>query len=203
MFITLEGIDGSGKTTAMNYIREYFESKNKKVFTTREPGGCFISEKIREIILEANFSEMDSWTEALLYIAARKEHVEKIIKPSLEEGYIVISDRFTDSTIAYQGGGRSLGFENIQNVQKIVLEDFKPDLTILFDLEIKTANQRINLRDEKNKFDLAEDDFKLKIQESYNKLHSQEPERIKKINSNLTVEEIQESLKTILDRLVF
>lgn len=199
MFITIEGMDGSGKTTAIAPIKECLESMGFKVLLTREPGGHKVSEEIRKIIL-ADYSEgIHPWTEALLYIASRKEHIDKVVVPALAEGYVVISDRFMDSTSAYQGNARGLGIEKVNEIQEIVLDGCIPDLTIYFDLNMEEAERRINKRPElKNRLDRENFDFKLKVKEGYDQLVKSHPNRIKVIDANLGIKEVQQETKRII-----
>lgn len=142
LFITIEGMDGSGKTTQINKLKEYFENKGQHVVLTREPGGTVISEVIREIILDVKYTEMDSVTEALLYAASRAQHVRERIVPSLERGDIVICDRFVDSSIVYQGYARGLGEEQVQMINEYATGGLKPDVTFFLDLEHKKGMDR-------------------------------------------------------------
>ncbi|WP_027063508.1 dTMP kinase [Mesoplasma seiffertii] len=199
MFITIEGMDGSGKTTAIAPIKECLESLGYKVLLTREPGGHKVSEEIRKVIL-ADYSEgMHPWTEALLYIASRKEHIDKVVVPALQQGYVVISDRFMDSTSAYQGNARGLGIAKVNEIQEIVLDGCIPDLTIYFDLNMEEAERRINKRPElKNRLDRENLDFKLKVKDGYDQLVKSFPNRIKVIDANLGIEEVQQQTKKII-----
>lgn len=137
LFITIEGGDGSGKSTQINLIEKYFVEKGYNVVLTREPGGTVIGEHIREIILNNDYMEMSDITEALLYAAARAQHVEQLIKPSINKEKIVICDRFVDSSIVYQGYARGIGIEEIENINNYATKGLKPDLTILLDLPAK------------------------------------------------------------------
>ena len=140
LFITMEGTDGAGKTTQINRLAQYFEDKGYKVICTREPGGTPISEKIREIIIDKNNTEMTDMTEALLYAAARAQHTQEVILPALKEGDIVISDRFVDSSVVYQGFARSIGERLIKNINKYAVGDLEPDITFFLKLKIGRAH---------------------------------------------------------------
>ncbi|KAF5295857.1 hypothetical protein FQA39_LY13030 [Lamprigera yunnana] len=191
MFITLEGMDGSGKSTVILSLEKYLKSLGYKVLITREPGGHQFSEKIRNIVLGNE---------------TRKEHVDKIIKPKLEEGYIVISDRFMDSTSAYQGNGRQIGIEKVDEIQNIVLEGYKPDLTLYFDVEPKNAQSRLDKRVEnKNRLDREQDEFKAKVYEGYHKLIALYPKRIKLSGKDeMKLLDLQTNLKKLyLDNKLF
>jgi dTMP kinase len=134
-FITLEGVEGSGKSTLINFIRDSIESNGKKVVVTREPGGIDIAEQIRSVILDKKNIKMDGRTEALLYAAARRQHLVETVIPSLNEGNIVLCDRFIDSSLAYQGYARGLGINEVFSVNKFAIEDLMPDLTLYLDLD--------------------------------------------------------------------
>ncbi|ASZ09448.1 dTMP kinase [Mesoplasma chauliocola] len=199
MFITIEGMDGSGKTTALQKVKEHLESLNYKVIMTREPGGVQISEKIRDLILSKSGEGMEPWTEALLFIAARKEHLEKVIKPNLEKGYIVISDRFMDSTTAYQGGARGLGVDYLNNLQKTILKGFLPDLTLYFKLSFEEAEKRLSNRSyEKNRLDEEGKKFKEDVKNAFEELAKKEPQRIKVIDAEKTPEEVFIQTKEVI-----
>lgn len=146
MFITFEGIDGSGKTTQCQLLKDSLEKKGYKVLVTREPGGTKTAEAIRNVLLHIH-EPIEAMTEVFLYCAARVEHLEKIILPKLDEGYIVISDRFYDSTIAYQGGGRELGLEKMIEINKIFIEKATPDITFFIDTDLSTIEKRMNKKE--------------------------------------------------------
>ncbi|AAT76032.1 thymidylate kinase [Mesoplasma florum L1] len=203
MFITIEGMDGSGKTTALQRVKQYLEDLNYKVVMTREPGGLPLSEKIRELILNKDGVGMEPWTEALLFIAARKEHLEKVIKPYLKKGYIVISDRFMDSTTAYQGGARGLGVDYLNELQKNILEGFLPDLTLYFELSFEDAEKRLSARpEEKNRLDEEGRKFKEAVKLAFEELVVKEPNRITVIDASKSPEEVfEETKKVILEKI--
>ncbi|ATQ35845.1 dTMP kinase [Mesoplasma entomophilum] len=199
MFITIEGMDGSGKTTALLRVKKHLEDLNYKVVMTREPGGLPISEKIRDLILNKDSQGMEPWTEALLFIAARKEHLEKVIKPYLKQGYIVISDRFMDSTTAYQGGARGLGVDYLNELQKTILEGFLPDLTLYFELSFEDAEKRLSGRhDEKNRLDEEGRKFKESVKQAFEDLSKKETQRITVIDASKTPDEVFEQTKNVI-----
>ena len=142
LFISFEGGDGSGKTTQIMEIKQYFEKKGRKVILTREPGGTRIAEAIREIILDPEFKEMDYMAEALLYAASRAQHVRQIIKPALEAGNIVLCDRFVDSSVVYQGIGRGLGIDAVEGINNHATLGLMPNVTILIDLPVEVGIKR-------------------------------------------------------------
>ncbi|WP_374696719.1 dTMP kinase [Spiroplasma endosymbiont of Polydrusus formosus] len=204
LFITLEGIDGSGKTTISKLLKEKLRSEEYQVVLTREPGGNEISEQIRNIILSKHNLGMDNWTEALLYIAARRQHVVEDILPALKEGVIVICDRFMDSTSAYQGYARGLGIRTLNEVQSIVLGTTKPDLTLFFDIEPTTANERMKVRNEgeMNRFDLENNLFHEKVYKGYQVLISENTDRIKVVDARKTVNEVLEQVYYYVEEII-
>ncbi|UZK64251.1 dTMP kinase [Mycoplasma mycoides subsp. capri] len=204
MFITFEGLDGSGKTTALLKVKEELERLNYQVLITREPGGEAISEQIRQIILDNKNKDMDAWTEALLFIASRNQHLQKVIKPALEKNIIVISDRFIDSTSAYQGSARNIGVDVVNQVQQIVLKNCLPDLTLFFDVSFSEAEKRMQIRGEgsKNRLDKEKSDFKQKVYQGYLELVKTNPKRIKVIDANQNIDQVyNQAIKIILKKL--
>lgn len=202
MFISIEGTDGSGKTTQINLIKCYLEDKGKDVLVTREPGGTKISEKIRSIILDSANTEMNKITEMLLYASSRAQLVYEVIKPALNVGKIVICDRFIDSSYAYQGYGRGIRLEYITEVNKAVLDEVMPDITFFFDITPETA---LNRRLASSGFDRIEQediDFHMKVYKGYKSLAQLYPDRIKTINAERSVEEIFRDVKNWLDYLL-
>jgi dTMP kinase len=202
LFITIEGTDGSGKTTQIALMEEYLIRKGYKVVLTREPGGTGISEKIRSIILDTANTNMGIMTEMLLYAAARAQLVSEVIKPALESGKIVICDRFVDSTYAYQGFGRGINLKQITDINRSALDGIMPDITFFFDLSPEIAlRRRVNAsvadRIEKEKMD-----FHMNVYKGYKKLSALYPERIKTINCNRGIEAISIEIKEILDEIL-
>lgn len=192
LFISLEGIDGSGKTTTAKLIKNRLQEDDYDVVLTREPGGNEISEAIRNVILDKKNHQIKPWTEALLYIAARKQHLDDVILPALKQGKIVICDRFMDSTSAYQGYARGLSIRELDEIQNIVLGIHKPNLTLFFDIELQEARQRMNNRGIENldRLDLEKISFYEKVYEGYQILVSENTERIKVVNSRLEINEV-------------
>lgn len=194
MFITFEGIDGSGKSTQCQLLKESLEQKGYKVLLTREPGGTRTAEAIRNVLLHVH-EPIEPMTEVFLYCAARVEHLEKIILPKLAEGYIVISDRFYDSTIAYQGGGRGLGLEKMIEVNRIFIEKATPDLTFFVDTNLSTIEERMNKK-ELDRIEKEGMSFMKKVRQGYLDLIACEAEieeynkRFNIINGNLSIKEI-------------
>ena len=201
-FITIEGTDGSGKSTQIELLMDYLRKKGADVIFTREPGGTQISEKIREIILDVNNSEMTGITEALLYAAARSQHVEEKIIPAIEAGKIIICDRFVDSSIAYQGAARGLGAEKIMGINEAALHGIMPDMTLFFDLSpekgiLRKKNERALDRLEKEKMDFHE-----KVYEGYKNLCKKYPERIKPIDADRSIDEVHSEVIEVIDGLL-
>ncbi|MDF2791106.1 MAG: dTMP kinase [Neobacillus sp.] len=199
-FITLEGVEGSGKSTIINFIRDSLETSGRKVVVTREPGGIDIAEQIRSVILDKNNTKMEGRTEALLYAAARRQHlVEKVI-PSLNEGNIVLCDRFVDSSLAYQGYARGLGIDEVFSVNKFAIEDLMPDLTLYLDLDPQIGLNRIakNKGREINRLDLEEINFHIKVREGYEEVLKMFPERIIRIDANQEVGKVVEDINRVL-----
>lgn len=207
MFITFEGIDASGKSSAITGLKKYLESKknniNKFIFT-REPGGknLNVAEKIREIILD-NKNDLDNMTEALLYLASRKVHIEKIIKPALKDNKIVICDRFIDSSIAYQGNARNLGMDKIERLNRLIIEDVMPDYTIYFRVDAQCALDR--MMKENRTFDRLEkegQDFFEKAIEAYDYLAKRDKDRYIVIDATQSKENVLSSLIKIFDKII-
>lgn len=187
-FISFEGGDGSGKSTQIQILREFLEERGYDVILTREPGGTPISEKIRSIILDKANSEMDDMTEALLYAAARAQLVSQVIRPALEEGKVVICDRFVDSSMAYQAYARGLG-DSVKTINAFAVGDCMPDLTILLKVNPQVGSSRIGNR-ERDRIELASSDFHKKVYEGYLQLEKLYPERIIGIDAADTIENI-------------
>lgn len=199
LFITFEGPEGSGKTTVIEVLAAKLMEAGYKVKLTREPGGCRISEEIRSIILDVNNKEMDPITEALLYAASRRQHVSEVIKPHLDEGYIVICDRFLDSSLVYQGYARGLGIDNVLEINKQAVSGNYPDLTIFFDLKPNVGLERIkdNKRNQ-NRLDLEKIDFHNLVYKGYLEVLDKFSDRIKPIDASLTKEEVYLSVEKII-----
>ncbi|MEH7266401.1 dTMP kinase, partial [Priestia megaterium] len=193
-FITFEGPEGAGKTTIIHMVQQKLIQEGYTIVLTREPGGIRIAEQIREIILNPSNTEMDARTEALLYAAARRQHlVEKVI-PELNKGNIVLCDRFIDSSLAYQGNARGIGVEDIFAINQFAIEQTMPQATLYFDIEPEVGLERINngRKDEINRLDLESLDFHYKVRDGYLSLLSEFPERIRRIDANQSVEKVCE-----------
>ena len=198
-FITLEGVDGAGKTTHVEFIKKYLADLGINFIMTREPGGTLLGEQLREILLH---DEMTPETETLLMFASRNEHIEKVIRPNLLEGKVVISDRFTDATYAYQAGGKGVKEKKIDILKEWVQANLQPDLTFLFDLSVDVSIERLNKTRELDKFEREEKSFHENIRQKYLLLAKASPERFCILNSEESIEEIQNQIKLKLDKVV-
>ena len=204
MFITLEGPEGSGKTTAVEAAVKKLEEMGYQIVRTREPGGTPISEQIRNVILDKGNTAMDGRTEALLYAASRRQHLVEKVWPALKEGKIVICDRYLDSSLAYQGGARGLGIEEVLNINLFATENTWPDLTLLFDIkpEIGLARISANANREVNRLDLEKLDFHNKVRESFLLLAKRFQERFVIIDASQDRESVaKDTMEAILSRL--
>ena len=204
MFITLEGPEGSGKTTAVEAAVKALEEKGYQIVRTREPGGTPIAEQIRNVILDKNNTAMDQRTEALLYAASRRQHLVEKVWPALKEGKIVICDRYLDSSLAYQGGARGLGVDNILNVNLFATENTFPDLTLLFDITPEEGLKRIsaNASREVNRLDLEKLEFHHKVRDTFLALAKRYPERFVIIDASKSRDEVAKAtLDAIMSRL--
>lgn len=204
MFITIEGPEGSGKTTATNTAVEALIKMGYDVVRTREPGGTPIAEQIRNVILDKGNTAMDPRTEALLYAASRRQHLVEKVWPAVKEGKVVICDRYLDSSLAYQGGARGLGIENVLNVNLFATEGTWPDLTLLFDIEPELGLARIskNAAREVNRLDLEKLEFHKNVRNTFLELAKRYPERYVIIDASKNQEEVAKAtLDAILSRL--
>ncbi|MBB6218707.1 dTMP kinase [Anaerosolibacter carboniphilus] len=202
LFITIEGPDGSGKTTQMKKIEEYFTAKGYEVVITREPGGTRIGEKIREIILDKNHVEMDNITEALLYAASRAQHVAEVIKPAVENGKIVICDRFVDSSLVYQGVGRNLGVALVEGINQVAIQGIMPDITFLFKLSPQIGIQRKFSQGNEDRLEREKIDFHRRVFEGYMQLEALYPQRIRGIDASRTIQEVHEEIIGHIEELL-
>jgi dTMP kinase len=195
MFITFEGGEGTGKTTQIAMLKSYLENQGKAVITTREPGGTPKAEKLRKLHVEIDGEDWLPKSEVLILYTARLEHVEKLIKPALLEGKIVVSDRFSDSTIAYQGYGRQVDMGFIRHVDDLVIDGFKPDLTFIFDLDVNIGLERslARLKDQQSKedkFEKLDIGFHERMRQGYLDIAQSDPKRCVVINANQSVDAI-------------
>lgn len=170
MFITFEGVDGCGKTTQVRLLAEMLEARGVRTRVTREPGGARISEQIRALVLDTRSAGMDSWTEALLYVAARAQFVAEVVRPALAGGETVICDRYADSTLAYQGYGRGLDLATLALLNEVATRGVTPDLTFLIDVPVRDGLRRRHAHGDLNRLDLAGDDFHVRVAAGYHAL---------------------------------
>jgi dTMP kinase len=194
-FITFEGIDGAGKSTHLAFVANLIKSRGTPVVTTREPGGTPLGERLREILLQ---EKMHLETEALLMFAARREHIVQVIEPALNRGDWVISDRFTDATFAYQGGGRKLDLHKLEVLEQWVHPHLQPDLTLLFDVPLEVARARLDATRELDKFEKEKADFFAATRAEYLRRAAEFPKRFRVIDSTQSIEQIQKLLEEIV-----
>ena len=193
-FITFEGVDGAGKSTHIDSFVQALRQRGKTVVATREPGGTPLGEKLRELLLH---EPMHLETEALLMFAARREHIAQVIRPALERGDWVLSDRFTDASFAYQGGGRKLSKDKLALLEQWVHADLQPDLTLLFDVPLEVARERLNRSRTLDKFEQEKDDFFTGVREAYLQRAAQFPQRIRVIDSTRSIDEVSRELDAL------
>ncbi len=204
MFITFEGPDGAGKSTIIKLVHEKLLQDGFNIVLTREPGGTPIAEKIRDIILDNSNQALDARTEALLYAASRRQHLVEKIWPALKEGKIVLCDRFLDSSLAYQGGGRNLGVENVLNINLFATENTYPDLTLFFDVSPEVGLARVS-KDKKrvaDRLDNENENFHDKVYKTFKEIIEQNKNRIVVIDASKSIDEVVETTyKIIKERL--
>ncbi|NOY15460.1 MAG: dTMP kinase [Gammaproteobacteria bacterium] len=201
-FITLEGVEGAGKTTCLKHVEKRIKEAGIDLCVTREPGGTGIGEKIREILLDrGNFEILDE-TELLLMFAARAQHLNELIRPTLAADTWVLCDRFTDATYAYQGGGREIAHERIAELEQWVLQGLKPDLTFLLDLPAEVGLERAGQRSSPDRFESENIAFMERIRSSYLDIARQEPDRVKIIDSSQALENVLLQIDEVLDDLL-
>ena len=194
-FITLEGVDGAGKSTHIPTIANLLRAQGREVLVTREPGGTPLGEKLRGLLLH---EAMHPDTESLLMFAARREHLEQVIKPALARGVYVLSDRFTDATFAYQCGGRGVSADKIRQLETWVQGDFQPDLTLLFDVPVSVSTQRLAGARDPDRFERENGDFFERIRQAYLARAADFPKRFRIIDSAKTLEQITQDLESIV-----
>ncbi len=198
-FITFEGCDGCGKSTQLTKLKKYLEDKGVDFIFTREPGGGRISEGIREILLNGKNAEMSDECEALLYAASRAQHIRDRVAPALEEGKVVVCDRYVDSSFAYQAYARGLGMEFVSKINAFALESYLPDLTFFIDLSPEEAFQRKHGADKNDRIEQAGLAFHKKVYEGYLAVAKAYPERIVVLNGRQSIEEVAENVRTVLE----
>ncbi len=202
LLITIEGMDGSGKTTQIGLMKAFLEGNNYKVLMTREPGGTVIGEKIRELILDKEHQEMSFIAEALLYSASRAQLVSQVIKPALSRGEIVICDRFVDSSLVYQGKGRGLGYDEVKKINDFATQGLEPDLTLLFNIDPEESLKRISVRGKEDRLEQEKLPFHQQVHSAYKDLAAMFSDRIIVINAGQPIETIQKEIEDILMSLL-
>ncbi len=195
-FVTVEGQDGAGKTTNLSVIRDTLESSGIHVVQTREPGGTPWGEALRDLVLNRHDIDIAPIAELLTIFAARAQHIHQVIEPALSSGKWVLCDRFTDATYAYQGGGRGISLDTIALLEDTVQGKLKPDLTLLFDIDIDTSNARARQRSEADRFESEQDSFKQAVRTQYLKLAKQNPQRVKVIDASRPLEQVVRAVRS-------
>ncbi len=201
-FITFEGPEGSGKTSVLRAVEKRLQERGVDVMTTREPGGIKISELIRNVILDVHNKEMDPRTEALLYAASRRQHIVEKICPALQEGKVILCDRFVDSSLAYQGYGRELGFETVFELNAFAINDYLPDLTIFIDVPPEEGLKRV-FQNHRNadRLDLENGTFHERVYKGYQEIIKKFPKRIKVVNGDRPLNEVVDDAMKLIDTL--
>jgi dTMP kinase len=198
-FITVEGIEGVGKTTNMEYLRQLISAAGKELVVTREPGGTPLGEAIRGLLLDPQYKGMDPDCELQLMFAARAEHLDKVVMPAVEAGQWVLCDRFTDATYAYQGGGRGLDMEKIAALEQLVQGDFRPDLTLLLDVPVETGLERAGNRSKPDRFEQEEVAFFERVRHAYLDMARMYAGRYRVIDASQPLEQVQQQLSDALE----
>ncbi len=198
-FISFEGIDGAGKSTHIAYVANWLRTRGHNVVTTREPGGTALGEKLRELLLH---EKMHLETEALLMFASRREHLAQVIEPGLARGDYVITDRFTDASFAYQGGGRKLDLRKLVALEQWVHPHLQPDLTLLFDVPLEVARARLDATRSPDKFEQEKEDFFAATRAEYLRRAAEFPGRFRVIDSTLSIQDVEAALDRILQALI-
>ena len=202
MFITLEGTEGVGKTSNLEYLKSLLDVAGIKYTVTREPGGTPLGEALREMLLGEAFKGMSDDTELMLMFAARAEHLAQVIRPALQRGEWVICDRFTDATYAYQGGGRQLDMDRIAGLEQWVLGDLRPDLTLLLDAPVEIGRERAGKRSAPDRFEQEKDAFFNRVRQTYLDRACNEPDRIKVIDASLKLEAVTDQIQTVMENFL-
>lgn len=197
-FITVEGIEGVGKSTNINFIRQQLEAAGRDVVLTREPGGTPLGEAIRGLLLNPEYTGMDSTCELQLMFAARAEHLAKVVWPALEKGQWVLCDRFTDATYAYQGGGRGIDIGVIARLEQLVQGDFRPDLTLLLDVPVAVGLARASKRGALDRFEQEKVEFFERVRNAYLDMAQRSPDRYRVVDASLPLEEVQKQIAAML-----
>lgn len=199
LFITFEGADGCGKTTQLNLLKDYLEQKGKDVVVTREPGAKGLGEYVRKILLNYDGVVSDR-CESFLFLADRAQNIDVIVKPAINEGKIVLCDRHTDSTVAYQGYGRGLDLDEINMLNNLATGNRKPDLTLVFDVDIETSMKRVG--QEKDRMEQAGNEFFNRVRNGYLEIAKNEPDRVKVIDSTKSISDVQNEVLKIIENYI-
>jgi dTMP kinase len=201
-FLTLEGTEGVGKSTNLAFIRDWLASRNIQVVVTREPGGTPLAEQVRELLLAKRDEPVDETAELLLIFAARAQHLAQVIKPALEKGVWVLSDRFTDATFAYQGGGRGLSKSVIQQLEQLVQSDLRPDLTLILDIDVKLGLSRASQRGELDRFESETLDFFERVRAAYRERAMANSAHYAIVDAGQALEKVQQDIELVLQKLI-
>ena len=202
LFITLEGIEGAGKSTAIKFVKQLLEQAGREVAITREPGGTALGEQIRAVLLDGQRGTMVAETELLLMFAARAEHLKMVIKPALANGKIVLCDRFTDASYAYQGGGRGVAREKIALLENWVQGTLRPDLTLLFDVPLDVGRERAGKRSQLDRFEQEDQSFFERVRQAYLEAAKREPQRIRVILADKDLVNVEQQLTRIIEEVI-
>ena len=197
-FITVEGGEGAGKSTNIQFIQSYLMARNVELICTREPGGTHYAEQIRDILLSHQSESLDPIAELLLIFAARAQHLRRLIEPALKQGQWVLCDRFTDATYAYQGGGRGLGFERVAMLENMVQGSLRPDLTLIFDLPVAQGMSRVKARGEQDRFESERMEFFETVRQAYLDIAARDSKRYLIIDSGKPLDEVQSRIEAAL-----
>lgn len=199
MFITFEGPDGSGKSTLIDGVYNYFKNRGEDVILTREPGGIEISERIRQLVLDPIHDTMDNRTEALLYAASRRQHLIEKVKPALAENKMVLCDRFVDSSLAYQGYARDIGIDEVLEINNFAIENMFPDLTIFLEIDPMKSLSRLNKRGNLDRLEQEKEDFHNKVYKGYKIIVDRFSDRIKCVNADQSPEKVLEDTIKVIE----
>lgn len=202
VFISLEGIEGAGKSTQADLLAGYLKKKGLKVLKTAEPGGTLISSRIREILLSPECRGMDPLTELLLYNAARVQHIKEVILPALQKGEIVITDRFSDSTVAYQGYGRGIDMALIDSLDRVSTNRLRPDITILLDTDVETGLRRNREIKKSDRIESEDISFHNRVRKGFISMADNEPDRIHLINCSEDTDAVQKKIRSVVDKFL-
>ncbi len=200
-FITLEGIEGVGKTTHLAFIADRLQQQGHTVILTREPGGTRVGEAIREILLHGKDMQIDSMAELLLMFAARAQHLQEVVRPALAKGQYILCDRFTDATYAYQGGGRGLSMADIGVLETLVQQQLQPNVTLLFDASVQTGLSRAKKRGEPDRFEAETVSFFERVRQTYLDRAREQPQRFRIIDAEQTLVAVEQQIAAILETL--